>query len=128
MFNIKVISFDIGFIKTPIVPKSDFIPPKSESYQPLMEYVTKIAGGMLGNEPGDPDKLSDAMIHVVNVTEKPYSIVPMAKSALTTIRKYAEVLNQSCDEWEALAKGVDVDEPLKGTFADFNHYLFFAEQ
>jgi hypothetical protein len=80
---------------------------------------------MPGNQPGDVTRCADAIVKAITTTQTNFSIVPIGSDALRTIREYAKYLNQTCDQWEDVAKSVDRDGPRRGFFEHVPHYVQF---
>lgn len=123
--GIKIISFDIGFVQTPVLGAIKFHPTGIEDYVPTQESQMAIGASMAGNMPGDVGNCAEAIIKATKSAKRAFTLVPLGADALLTIRKYAELLNDSCDEWDEVGKSVEGEGPRRGFWTEFEHYCVF---
>lgn len=126
-FGIDTICFDVGYTKSNFMSNVQFKPPTIEDYAPLGAALNDEMPAVVGNQPGDPERLVNAIIDVVKGEglakgkSKP-NIVPLGSDTLLTVREYAKALLSFCDTWEDVSKSVDFPGPKKGFFAQTPHY------
>lgn len=111
-----------GYIKTPMIPNRRLEGCDLEDYAPIIDGMKEMTPAMIGNQPGDVQRCADAMIKVTNSATRNLSMVPLGSDAVATVRKYAELLIDSCNEWEIISSSVDRDGPKQGFYAQTPHY------
>jgi hypothetical protein len=123
--NIKIINLEIGYIQTPMLAAFESYPCDIDDYAPVAERVARTLGSMEGNFPGDVTRCAEAVIKVEQTASPGLSIVPIGTDAVTTLRKYAEYIQTSCDKWGEVGNSIERDGPRQGFFAAVPHYVLF---
>lgn len=122
--GIKVISFDIGFIQTPVFGAVKYHPSGIEDYAAAEEHGATLFQTMLGNMPGDVDRCAEAIINVTKSTKRSFTMAPIGADALLSIREYMKLVNDNCDELADVANSVESDKPRRGFWTQADHYMF----
>lgn len=123
-FGLKIISFEVGFIQTPVFGAIKFQPTGIEDYAAAEEHQAKISQSMFGNMPGDVNRCAEAIINVTRSAKRAFTMAPMGADALLSMREYTKLVNENCDELEDIAKSVESDEPRRGFWTQADHYCF----
>ncbi|KAH9210448.1 oxidoreductase,short chain dehydrogenase-like protein [Leptodontidium sp. 2 PMI_412] len=126
-FGIKVVSFEVGHFRTPVLSKSQMkvevgAVAGMEDYKPLVRGWMERSGGMSGNQPGDPKLGISRMVDVLRgegfARGKPFPLrLPIGSDAVEIVKKTCEDTLKNLEEWRELSVSTDFDEPKRGPWA-----------
>ncbi len=77
-----------------------------EDYVPTAGRIKQMLSNVNGNQPGDPVKGSEAIIHITEVENPPLRLA-LGKIAVDTIRKKLDWVSKELSTWESLSVGAD---------------------
>ena len=106
--GIHVTAVEPGLFRTDFLDESSF----SASKNAIADYAATVgpmrsgAGQLHGNQPGDPKKLGEALIRLVN-SENPPVHLPLGRDALAFYRDNAARLEKELAEWEEVTNSTD---------------------
>lgn len=105
--GIKVTIVEPGPFRTEWAGASMKFPAKTiEDYVPTAGRIRQVLSKISGNQPGDPVKGSEAIIHITEVENPPLRL-PLGKTAVDTIRKKLDWVSREISEWEKLSLSTD---------------------
>ena len=102
-----------GYFRTRVFGNVNHVPPRTEGYEQFNAATRKVEAGIVGNEPGDPDKAVAVMIDLVKGTgvaagkQVPLR-VPLGSDGWSRIKAKCENTLKICDDWEDAAKSTDI--------------------
>ncbi|MCJ1439399.1 hypothetical protein MMC27_008793 [Xylographa pallens] len=111
----EAVLFQLGFFRTKVMDSGNVKAeaPSIDDYKELNTVVADFAGGMNGDQPGDPEKSVNIMIDVVKgegvAAGKPMpERLPLGPDVLAKIRdKYTAYL-EICKEWKIVIVSTDI--------------------
>jgi NAD(P)-dependent dehydrogenase (short-subunit alcohol dehydrogenase family) len=104
-FGIKVTVIEPGGMRTDWAGSSMSKPPVSEPYLPVIQPMVEYRRQESGNEPGDPAKIAQAIIHITEVDDPPLHLL-MGSDAVQVAAAQAESVAASDAKWRSLSESV----------------------
>ncbi len=105
--GIKVTIVEPGPFRTEWAGGSMKYPTRTiEAYVPTAGRIRQILSNVNGNQPGDPVKGSEAIIHITEVENPPLRLA-LGKIAVDTIRKKLDWVSKEITAWEKLSVSAD---------------------
>ncbi|KAE9370658.1 NAD(P)-binding protein [Stipitochalara longipes BDJ] len=123
--GIKVLQFDIGHFRTPVLAETNsrLAYKEIEDYAPMMTFLAPITALMNGNQPGDPKLEVARMVDVIKGegTAKGKAIpwrIPIGTDAVDIIKGKCEETLKVIKEWEDFSVSTDLPGPRLGFWAE----------
>jgi NAD(P)-dependent dehydrogenase (short-subunit alcohol dehydrogenase family) len=85
-------------------------------YAPTAGKMLEFAAVRHGRQPGDPEKLAQALIQIVNAAEPPVRL-PLGIDTLARIAEKNAFVEKETSQWRELSQSTDFDAPAKETNA-----------
>jgi NAD(P)-dependent dehydrogenase (short-subunit alcohol dehydrogenase family) len=104
--GIKVTLIEPGPIRTPLLVHS------SQTFNTIAEYndtravISQIVEQYKGNQPGDPQKIAEAIIEIANMPVPPLRLL-LGKFTIDRTREKILNLSKTISEWEAYSSATD---------------------
>lgn len=106
--GISVTVVEPGYFRTDFLESSSLVSSKTviADYNETSGKVRKKAKEISLNQPGDPDKLAQAFIKLVDSREPPLRL-PLGSDAVQVIKDKNEAVKKELEKWEALSLSTD---------------------
>ena len=106
--GVKVTVVEPGYFRTDFLDTYSLVesPETIADYAPTAGEVRKLAKVVNQQQPGDPEKLAQAMITLVEADTPPLRL-PLGTDTLQVIRDHIEGLQRETAEWAELAASTD---------------------
>jgi hypothetical protein len=116
--GIRVTAVEPGFFRTEFLGADSLNTTAKHisDYAPTMGKLVEVAAGRNGQQPGDPRKLAQALIHIANAAEPPFRL-PLGPDTLARIAEKSALVEKETARWRALSESTDFDGVVKKTKA-----------
>jgi NAD(P)-dependent dehydrogenase (short-subunit alcohol dehydrogenase family) len=106
--GIRVTSLAPGLFSTDFLSGESYVAGTNvlEAYAPTVGRTRAAAGHLHGNQPGDPAKLAQVVLQLVDSQTPPVHL-PVGKDAISSFRAKVATMTAEVDAWETLSAGTD---------------------
>ncbi|EGU78872.1 hypothetical protein FOPG_12277 [Fusarium oxysporum f. sp. conglutinans race 2 54008] len=111
--GLKVLIVEPGYCRTPVFNKIQHVEARVPEYAQFNEAVRQAEATLTESSPGDPEKAVARMIELVRGTgfaegKKVPLRVPLGSDSWSRVKTKCEETLEICQEWEDMAKSVDI--------------------
>ncbi|KAJ4088253.1 hypothetical protein NW760_013247 [Fusarium oxysporum] len=111
--DLKVLIVEPGYCRTPVFNKIQHVEARVPEYAQFNEAVRQAEATLTESSPGDPEKAVARMIELVRGTgfaegKKVPLRVPLGSDSWSRVKTKCEETLEICQEWEDMAKSVDI--------------------
>jgi len=118
-FGVKVTVVAPGFFRTSFLDKGDELVSKNSIEEYHVEGLVDRLRSMNGKQPGDPEKLVAALIHLSNEQNTPVHLL-MGPDAYQIVVQKRKAEQEEFEAWKDLSLSTDLDEELKAGSPKFS--------
>jgi NAD(P)-dependent dehydrogenase (short-subunit alcohol dehydrogenase family) len=104
--NIKATAIEPGAFRTDFAGRSSLQKPASEAYKQTAGMIQGILAKANGNQPGDPRKVAQAIVKVVDEQRPPVHLL-LGPDALQAFKAKSDAHRSEVAQWEALTLGTN---------------------
>jgi NAD(P)-dependent dehydrogenase (short-subunit alcohol dehydrogenase family) len=106
--GIRVTSLAPGLFSTDFLAGNSYVAAvhELEEYAPTVGRMRAAAGQIHGNQPGDPAKLAQVVMHLANSQTPPVHL-PVGKDAIASFRAKVAAMEAEMNVWESISASTD---------------------
>jgi len=112
--GINVTVVEPGFFRTDFLDASSLVETAARigDYQDTVGAMRNFAGGMNHQQPGDPEKLSIALLQLADAARPPVRL-QLGSDTVARVREKNQSVEQEMSDWMELALSTDFEQPAR---------------
>jgi NAD(P)-dependent dehydrogenase (short-subunit alcohol dehydrogenase family) len=104
--NIKATAIEPGAFRTDFAGRSSLQQPASDAYKQTAGMIQGYLARANGNQPGDPRKVAQAIVKVVQAEKPPVHLL-LGPDALQAFKAKSDAHRSEIEQWEAVTLGTN---------------------